>query len=542
MKPPRWVRRLLRPLIPDRLMARYRLAEYSRQVRANVDVFLPRGASRRRWLAATPDTYRVRAMPPGPPPAPPTDLVVLPGGGDDARLAAQLAATPGIDIGVVGEVAPPRPFGWRRTEPQVAPRAIAMGAEHHAEVGGTPAGPHPLPGLLARARDAGLVVGLAPRSPAGAPVTRSDPIPEPTVVILALVPTHDVGGGSRSAQLAIEFANRGCHVTYVAHYGTAESSDLGLRFVHPRLEQVRLAELDPGALAARLTHPDRLAIVEAPAPPLVDAAARLAELGYAVVYDLMDDWTAPDLAGDWYDPAAEDRLVAAADALVATVPDLAVRLSRPGRSVALVPNAVNAAVFGGEPGPVPADFPPGDGPVLGYHGSLYGGWMDWAALGALAAAMPEARIVVIGDDKAARPELPANVHFLGFKPQGELPAYLARLDAGILPWEVSPLTHAVSPLKAYEYLASGVPLAAPPLRALDGLDGAYCHASLTEAVRIALAAPRPDRRQALAAHSWATRVEAILATVGRELPPPTPPAVSVVQRPVRHYSRAERSA
>ena len=44
-RPPLWVRKLLRPLIPDRLMARFRLAEHSRQVRTNIDVFLPAGSA-----------------------------------------------------------------------------------------------------------------------------------------------------------------------------------------------------------------------------------------------------------------------------------------------------------------------------------------------------------------------------------------------------------------------------------------------------------------------------------------------------------------
>ncbi len=532
MRPPLWIRKAVRPLIPDRVMARYRLAEHSRQVRTNVDVFLTTGDQRRRrWLAATPDTYRVRPFESLPPPG---NFRVL--GDEPAAVdtALRLAAAPGVDAGVVAEVSSPRLAGRRRVEPVLAPVALAMADAHWEEVGGAPGGD--LVGLLDRIRQAGLTLGLVPLEPAGAPAHRADPIEGEAAVVLALVPMHDIGGGSRGAQLTLELLRRGVHVTYGALYGTAETADLGLRFVHPRLEQVRLEELDTHRLCTRLAGPPGWVLAEAPAPPIVDAAASLAGRGWEVAYDLLDDWTSPAL-GDWYEPGAEQRLVDLATGLVATAPDLRNRL---GPGAALVPNAVNARLFGGEPGPVPDDFPPGDGPVVGYHGSLYGAWMDWEGLGALAVADPAMRVVIIGDDKAPRPELPPNVHFLGFKPQADLLAYVARFDAAIIPWETSELTHAVSPLKVYEYLAAGVPVAAPPLRALAGLAGVHTAPALGNALADALAGPRPDRSRALKEHSWEQRLAAILATLGRVMPPATPPEPSIVRRPPRHYARRER--
>ncbi len=532
MRPPLWLRKLARPLIPDRVMARYRLAEHSRQVRTNVDVFLRSGdPQRRRWLAATPDTYRVRPYESLPPPG---DFRVL---GDEpaaTATACRLAAAPGVDAGVVAEVPPPRLAGRRRVEPALAPVAVAVADEHWKEVGGAPHGD--LAGLLDRLRQAGRTLGLVPLSPAGAKVHRADPVEGEPAVVLALVPMHDIGGGSRGAQLTVELLRRGFHVTYAALYGTAETSDLGIRFVHPRLEQVRLDEFDADRLAARLAGPPGWVLAEAPAPPIVDVAAALAARGWDVVYDLLDDWTSPAL-GDWYEPAAEQRLVDLATGLVASAPDLRDRL---GPDAALVPNAVNVALFGGDPGPLPDDFPQADGPVIGYHGSLYGAWMDWDGLAKLAAADPAMRVVIIGDDKAPRPELPVNVHFLGFKAQADLLGYIARFDAAIIPWEVSDLTHAVSPLKVYEYLAAGVPVAAPNLRALHGVDGVHTAPTLDQALARALAAPRPDRERALVEHSWQQRLAAMLATIGRDLPATTLPQPTIVRRPPRHYSRHER--
>jgi glycosyltransferase involved in cell wall biosynthesis len=83
--------------------------------------------------------------------------------------------------------------------------------------------------------------------------------------------------------------------------------------------------------------------------------------------------------------------------------------------------------------------------------------------------------------------MPPNVHFLGLKPQIDLPAYVQRFDVGLIPFKVTDTTHAVSPLKAYEYLASGVPVAAPPLRSLEGLRRHPCAGGVTPG----RAPPRP---------------------------------------------------
>ena len=82
--------------------------------------------------------------------------------------------------------------------------------------------------------------------------------------------------------------------------------------------------------------------------------------------------------------------------------------------------------------------------------------------------------MLIGDDKTTRPVMPPNVHLLGLKAQGELPAYVQRFDVGVIPFRVNETTHAVSPLKAYEYLASGVP-DRRPAPACPGRDGRSAH-------------------------------------------------------------------
>jgi hypothetical protein len=532
------LKRLLRPLIPDRLVARYQLAQQSRHSRANVDVFLTEGATAaKRWLAVTPDTYRVRLALPTT--GETTEFVTvidedLPVSQDLANRAVVTLGDPDIGAGVVAEVDGPRFTGTRRTEPEIAPRFIAVRSRFLDEVGGIPDGEHPLPGLLARLRDAGHRIGLVPVPPGNAPDVRSDPIKRSPVVILTAVPLHDIGGGSRSTQLALELVRQGYHVTLVSLYEAQESLDLGLRFIHPNLEQARVERFDPRVLAARATSRG-LALVEAPAALLAAHATTLQNAGWAMVYDMIDDWSGAELGGTWYRPDLEQKLIAAADRVVASAPDLVRRVEAMGRDAVLVPNAVNPAVFGVDLPARPDDFPEAE-IVIGYHGSLYGDWFDWEALRRVALANRRSAVVLIGDNKAAHPVLPPNVHFLGLKPQSDLPAYVQRFDVGLIPFKVNETTHAVSPLKAYEYLASGVPIAAPPLRALEGM-GVNRDADLVMAVAAALTADRPDRGRALKEHSWEDRVMRITGadSVLVEYSP-----VVVMIRPAVHYAKTER--
>jgi glycosyltransferase involved in cell wall biosynthesis len=534
---PMWVKRAVRPLIPDALMARYRLHQHSRQVRTNVDVFVGDRKHARRWLRATPDTYRVVVGETGPGSDPLPDGVAACGDDDEARSRAlRLLARSGTDAAVVGWVGRVGLLGGHRCEPAVHPLAIALGPEAAAEVGdATTSDPTT---LLHRVRDAGWRIALEPVAASEkVDPTRRDSIDLPVVVVLGAVPMHDVGGGSRGSQLTQEFLRRGFHAVYVSLFGTNESIDLGLRFVHPHLEQYRAGEFDAAVLIAR-SRRGGCAVVEIPAQYLEPIIAAVQQAGWPVCYDIIDLWSDTALGGEWYSERFEQALVERADLVTASASDLALGPGGVRSDVVLVPNAVNATLFGGEPGPIPSDLPTGTGPLLGYHGSLYGDWFDWAAVTEVARSFPGARVVLIGDVPESHPAMPANVSFLGLKPQQVLLDYVSRFDVGLLPFVVSDTTHAVSPLKVFEYLACGVPVAAPPLRALGGLE-VHIGDPLFDAVRQALAGSRPDRRLAMEAHSWVRRAELILDGLGVEIPAPADP-VRVVSRPVTHYPKGER--
>ena len=481
----------------------------------------------RAWVRKTPDTFRVVA---GPNDRSETVEVEVIGDVPDAATMSSWVGGPVAAV-VRARVAFRR-FGPIVEEPIVEPLGLVVASDALAEVGGAPA-ESPAVAVYERLRDAGHRMALVPMAGRASRPVRRDPIDRPSVVVLSLVEMHDVGGGGRGARIALELVRRGHHVTFVSAHG-AVGADLGVRFLHPDLEQRPLWDFDPSELVARAA--DRaLVLVEAPDPDLVAVAARLGGSGYRVVYDIIDRWSDPALGWDWYDPTVEEALIASADAVVATAPDL---LS--GSAGLVVPNAVDEVVFGGDAEP-PSDLPASKGPLIGYHGSLYGSWFDWDALRRVAAAFDESQVVVIGEPPERLPHLPDNVHLLGARAHAELPSYLQRLAVGLVPFVVSDVSHAVSPLKVFEYLASGVPVAAPPLRAVEGIAGVHVAADLVDAVRAALDAPPIDREAALRDHSWSRRCGTILAQVDRELDLALDHPAAIILRPPVHWSAHERS-
>lgn len=521
---------ILRPLVPDSVMARYRRHQHSKGIRSNVDLYVRDRRLARAFLSFTPDTYRVVSDLPVEGTREGVDRMWF--GPVDDRLIPYLGHH-GSEAVVAATVGRPRMRSMRIVEPDLAVSSVVTTGSVLDAVGGDPSmEPDTVARLLTTG---GARVGVLPTVRDGFHAVHGR-ISGDVVVVLAAVPLHDIGGGSRAAQITFELLRRGYRVVYVDAFPSSEAVDLGLRYPHPNLWQTRLPDLGIADVIDR-TDPG-VVIVEAPMGDFVEPVAGLAAAGWRIVYDVIDDWSDEALGGMWYARVFEESIVDLADGYTASAPDLVERVTAFGHDAVLVPNAVNADVFTSPDDGRPADLPAG--PVLGYHGSLYGNWFDWDTLRRVAVGYPDHAVVVIGDARTVPTDLPRNVRFLGLKPQGALPAYLRRFEVGLVPFTVTDVTHAVSPLKVYEYLACGVPVAAPPLRSLEGLDGVFVDTDLVAAIGRARSAYRPDPAHAIAEHSWGARVAAMLGTVGVGLRGRDGSALNVVTRPPVRYPLSER--
>ena len=153
-------------------------------------------------------------------------------------------------------------------------------------------------------------------------------------------------------------------------------------------------------------------------------------------------------------------------------------------------------------------------PIIGYIGTVFR-WIDQDMVLHAARAHPEWSFVFIGPittDVGALKKMP-NVRFLGPRPYEDLPAYLRAFDVAVLPFVVDDVTLRASPIKFYEYLASGVPVVTtrlPDLEAFaDLVHPVDTPVGFERALRAAMGGDTPERRRARMSesegHSWEAR-------------------------------------
>ena len=104
------------------------------------------------------------------------------------------------------------------------------------------------------------------------------------------------------------------------------------------------------------------------------------------------------------------------------------------------------------------------GPIIGYVGSVFE-WLDQPMIANAANAHPEWNFVFVGPITTNINSLRnlANVYFLGSRPYQSLPTYLKGFAVATVPFVFHEVTMRASPVKFYEYLASGVPVVATRL-------------------------------------------------------------------------------
>jgi len=241
-----------------------------------------------------------------------------------------------------------------------------------------------------------------------------------------------------------------------------------------------------------------------------------------VCYDCLDNVSAfyPGARRGTLLRRQEKALLGRAHAVFATDPGLAERCRGLCPNVHHVPNAVPDAFLRAPRTPCPPDLAGLPVPVVGYVGAL-APWIDFDLVRRLAEARPRWSLVLIGPGRAGSGlGRLRNVHLLGERPHADLPAYLDRFHACVIPFRDSELTRAVNPVKLYEYLSRGRPVVATRTPALAPFSRVctLCHgpqeflAGLERAVFEAGAegeARKQERIRFASENTWQQRTEAV---------------------------------
>jgi len=270
--------------------------------------------------------------------------------------------------------------------------------------------------------------------------------------------------------------------------------------------------------AAAKLGADRPAVITT--SPFVAGFAPMRWAGQVTFY-AWDDWPSGLPVRRWW-PAYEEafaRIRQTGRAVVGVSQAILDRI-QPTGSRAIVPNGVAPEEWR-QPGEPPAWFAELPAPRILYIGAMTAERLDVEALSETAARFSGGSLVLLGpvQDPAFLDPLRRHSNVWIRPPVGraEVASVIHAADVCIMPHRFNRLTTAMSPVKSYEYLAGGRPVAAsdlPPVRAVDPrivfvqeghsfADGVYealSRGPLSE----------DDRLAFIDANSWSRRHEQIL--------------------------------
>ena len=225
----------------------------------------------------------------------------------------------------------------------------------------------------------------------------------------------------------------------------------------------------------------------------------------------------------------ENKMFSEVDAVIVASPKLFEIKSLLHPQTVMVPNGVDYqayAMASADPW-LPPELGAIKTPRLGYSG-LIGDKLDLEMLNNLARAHPhwsliflgEARFIEQGEAWQRLAALP-NVHYLGCVEVNQVPYYVKGFQVGLMPYRRSLQSEYISPLKLYDYLASGLPIASTDIPAAREYKG-YIHLAqkaedFPAAVEAALKDTSPAiikaRRKIAAQNTWESRADQISSLI-----------------------------
>lgn len=245
-----------------------------------------------------------------------------------------------------------------------------------------------------------------------------------------------------------------------------------------------------------------------------------------VIYDCVDEHSGFDPSP--HNALNETRLMEKADVILVTSRTLIKSKRAFSDHFYYLPNGVNLRFFQGE-FPEPKDLERIPHPRIGFVGAL-SRWVDVDLIRELALGKPEWSFVLIGPHYVDKTPLSLpNVYFLGTKPYDELPGYYRHLDVGLIPFKTDDiLAFNSNPIKAYEYLAAGLPVVStdiPEIRPLSHIVKIADRQGFQSAIQDALITsgapgehkPQMERETAISKYEWYKLVDTACAVIASKV-------------------------
>lgn len=119
----------------------------------------------------------------------------------------------------------------------------------------------------------------------------------------------------------------------------------------------------------------------------------------------------------------------------------------------------------------PVEYKDIPNPRVLYAGSI-ASWFDLELMNRVITGLPDYNFILVGSVKVDLSILTRNqnVFILGPKDYSVIPSYMQHADVGVIPFKQDDLTKSVSPIKMFDYLASGIPVVSTHMQEAESLN------------------------------------------------------------------------
>jgi glycosyltransferase involved in cell wall biosynthesis len=193
-----------------------------------------------------------------------------------------------------------------------------------------------------------------------------------------------------------------------------------------------------------------------------------------LIYDCLDEWPAffPDPREKRFVAEVDETLCRRANLVFTGSETLRQKKSQWNPSTFVVNHAADVEHFMTATNPdtrIPADLESVPHPRIGFIGMVDSIRFDTDLVRRIC-EQPQYQVVIVGGllggmDRQL-PSLP-NLHILGMKSIADLPGYLKGMDVLLMPYRLNEATKSIYPLKLHEYLATGKPVVATTIPAVE---------------------------------------------------------------------------
>lgn len=264
----------------------------------------------------------------------------------------------------------------------------------------------------------------------------------------------------RPHQLAIEISKRGYPVLYCVDTSFSEAPDWYVRGIVTIKEHLYLYnDGNSGKYLNNIKNP-----IIWQYWPSQDEFLKTFNREVPVIYDCIDH-ISTFLS---YNGIKKDHLqsLTRANIVLATADNILKSIQKIRKDCMLVPNAVRfedfektktSDTFGFNKQREKYDI------IVGYYGAI-AEWIDFDLIEKCARNNPKWLFVFVGEKypNVIPPKL-SNIVFLPRQSYSRLPLLLDNIDVAILPFKLNDITNNTSPVKIFEYMASGTPIVSTPL-------------------------------------------------------------------------------